>query len=142
MNRKSLGFMILALLLGVGVGTGGTIWAQKSIFKTHINSFVSRSNENRQLLSLGEVLVNIQGGAILRTTITLQVADAEAESFLKTEEAILKDRVNKVLLNRPIADVQTPENLNKLKDELKKQLNEVADNKITNVLFEKLVYQQ
>jgi flagellar protein FliL len=141
MKQKTGIFLILALLLGVGLGSAGTFWAQKSIFKTQ-SSYSSQSNEEGPLLSLGELLVNLQGGAILKTTISVEAADAKTLTQLKAEDAFLKDRVNSVLLNRPLADVQTPDNLAKLKTELIKSLNQVSNGRITNVLFEKIVYQQ
>ncbi|AFM42702.1 flagellar basal body-associated protein [Desulfosporosinus acidiphilus SJ4] len=143
MNKKVLIFLIIALILGLGIGIGGTVLAQKTIFKTQNTAAgVSQPKQTGPLLSLGEVLINLQGGAILRTTITLEVTDDKALTQLKADTAILSDKVNSVLLNRPLADVQTPENLAKLKAELLKKLNEVADNKITDVFFEKIVYQQ
>ncbi|KLU65050.1 flagellar basal body-associated protein FliL [Desulfosporosinus acididurans] len=142
MNRKTLIFIIIAVLLGSGIGVGGTILAQKTIFKTQSTAKVSQPKQDGPLLSLGELLINLQGGAILRTTITLEVVDAKALTDLKAKTAILNDKVNSVLLNRPLADVQTPENLTKLKAELLKKLNGVANNEITDVLFEKIVYQQ
>ena len=145
MNRKFLISMILAVLLGVGLGVGGTIGAQKTLFKAPATGTVpvtaSVPKTVGPLLPLGEFTVNLQGGAFLKTTITVEVKDAKAEALLKTEDAILKDRVNTVLSNKSLSDVQTPAALEKLRAGLIKQLNEVADNKINNVLFLSMVYQ-
>ena len=143
MNRKSQIFMILALLLGVGLGVGGTIGAQQYILKAPAQSSATKSVPKKAgvLLPIGEFTVNLQGGAFLKTTITVEVTDAKAEVLLKVQDAFLKDRVNTVLANKSLADVQTPAALEKLRQELIKKLNEVADNKITDVLFLSLVYQ-
>ncbi|HUS88546.1 MAG TPA: flagellar basal body-associated FliL family protein [Desulfosporosinus sp.] len=143
MNRKSLIFMIIALLLGVGLGVGGTIGAQKYIFKAPAQSTATASVPKKAgvLLPIGEFTVNLQGGAFLKTTITVVVTDAKAEVLLKEKDAFLKDRVNTVLSNKSLADVQTPAAQKKLREELIEKLNEVADNKITDVLFLSLVYQ-
>ncbi|OLN33498.1 flagellar basal body-associated FliL family protein [Desulfosporosinus metallidurans] len=145
MNRKKLMTTILTVLLGVGLGVGGTIGAQKFIFKTPTSSSAtvaaSASKKAGPLLPIGEFTVNLQGGAFLKTTITVEVTDAKAEVQLKTEDAFLKDRVNTVLANKSLTDVQTPVAREKLREELIKKLNEVADNKITDVLFLSLVYQ-
>ena len=144
MNRKKLMTTILTVLLGAGLGVSGTIGTQKFILKTPTNSSAVATSVTRNagpLLPIGEFTVNLQGGAFLKTTITVEVADAKAEAQLKTEDAFLKDRVNTVLANKSLTDVQTPAAREKLREELIKKLNEVADNKITDVLFLSLVYQ-
>ncbi|ODA42515.1 flagellar basal body-associated FliL family protein [Desulfosporosinus sp. BG] len=143
MNRKSLIFMILVLLMGLVLGVGGTVGAQKFIFKTYGQSTLSGSQpkEVGVLLPIGDFTVNLQGGAYLKTTITVEVTDTKSEQRLKEEDAFLKDRVNTVLSNKSLADVQSLDGREKLREELIKQLNEVGDNKITDVLFLSLVYQ-
>lgn len=143
MDRKSLIFMIAALVLGLVLGVGGTIGVQKFILKTPAQSTATASSSQPTgvLLPLGDFTVNLQGGAFLKTTITVEVTDAKAEALLKGEDAYLKDRVNTVLSGKSLADVQTPAAREKLKAEMVKSLNEVADNKIMDVLFVALVYQ-
>lgn len=143
MKRKSLIFTILTILLSVGIGVGGTIGAQKYIFKTSdsTRTLASVPKKSGPLLPIGEFTVNLQGGAFLKTSITLQIIDAKAEETLKAEDAFLKDRVNTVLANKSLNDVQTPAAREKLREELIKRLNEVAENKVTDVLFLSLVYQ-
>ena len=143
MNRKSLIFMILALLLGVGLGVAGTIGVQKTILKAPEQSTATASVTKKAgvLLPIGEFTVNLQGGAFLKTTITVEVTDVKAEAHLKEKDAFLKDRVNSVLSNKSLADVKTPAAIEKLREELITKLNEVAENKITDVLFVSLVYQ-
>ena len=145
MNRKSLIFMILALLLGLVLGVGGTVGTQKFIFKTPVQSTtsvnVSHTKKVGVLLPIGEFTVNLQGGSFLKTTITVEVTDAKSEVLLKEADAFLKDRVNTVLSNKSLADVQSSAGREKLREDLIKKLNEVADNKITDVLFLSFVYQ-
>lgn len=143
MKKKSLLFIILAIVLGVGLGVGGTLGAQKFIFKSSSQNApaATAAKTPGPLLPLGEFTVNLQGGAFLKTSITVEVADMKAETQYKTEDAFLKDRVNMVLANKSLADVQTPAAREKLRKELIKQLNEVANNKIQDVLFVSLVYQ-
>lgn len=145
MNRKSLVFMIVALFLGLVVGVGGVIGVQKFIFKTPAESTVAETGSHAKktgpLLPIGEFTVNLQGDNFLKTTITVQVTDEKAAELLKEEDAFLKDRVNTVLANKSLVDVQTTAAREKLREELIKKLNEVADNKITDVLFVSLVYQ-
>ena len=140
---KSLIFTILIVLLGAILGVGGTIGAQKYIFKTPALNTATASVPKKAgvLLPIGEFTVNLQGGAFLKTTITVEVIDAKSEVLLKEKDAFLKDRVNSVLANKSLADVQTITAREKLREELIKKLNEVADNKITDVLFLSMVYQ-
>lgn len=140
---KSLIFMVLTVLLGAILGVGGTIGAQKYIFNTpaHNTATASVPKKAGVLLPIGEFTVNLQGGAFLKTTITVEVTDAKSEVLLKEKDAFLKDRVNSVLANKSLTDVQTIAAREKLREELIKKLNEVADNKITDVLFLSMVYQ-
>ncbi|MCO1601305.1 flagellar basal body-associated FliL family protein [Desulfosporosinus nitroreducens] len=143
MNRKSL-VMIVAVLLSLGLGVGGTLGAQKYIFKTSDDSERSHARSSKKsgpLLPIGEFTVNLQGGSFLKTNITVQVIDEKAEVSLKEEDAFLKDRVNTVLSNKSLNDVQTSAARERLREELVNQLNEVADNNITDVLFISMVYQ-
>ncbi|MDQ7096231.1 flagellar basal body-associated FliL family protein [Desulfosporosinus sp. PR] len=143
MNKKSLIFTILVLLVGTAIGVGGTVGVQKFFFKSTGSkvSAASAAQKDGPLLPLGEFTVNLQGGAFLKTSLTVEVTDAKAETQLKNEDAFLKDRVNTVLANKSLADVQTAAAREKLREELIKQLNEVANNQIDDVLFVSLVYQ-
>jgi flagellar protein FliL len=143
MNRKFLILLILAVLLGVGLGVGGTIGTQKFILKAPEQSTAVASVPKKAgvLLPIGEFTVNLQGGSFLKTTITVEVTDAKAGALLKEEDAFLKDRVNSVLANKSLTDVQTLAAREKLREELVNNLNEVAGNKISDVLFLSFVYQ-
>ncbi|WP_242832397.1 flagellar basal body-associated FliL family protein [Desulfosporosinus orientis] len=139
--------MILAIILSIALGVGGTLGAQKFIFKTSDNSSEILKNSAKKakssgpLLPIGEFTVNLQGGAFLKTNITVQVIDAEAEAVLQEKDAFLKDRVITVLSNKSLNDVQTQAARERLRQELLTQLNEVADDCLTDVLFISMVYQ-
>jgi flagellar FliL protein len=141
MKKKSLITMIIALLLGIGLGVGGLIGAQKFIFKSTPTAAVKVQTQPGPLISLGDFTVNLQGGAYLKTSITVEVTDAKAETSVKAEVPFLQDRVNTVLSNKSLTDVQTQAAREKLRQDLIKQLNQVADNQITDVLFLSMVYQ-
>lgn len=143
MNVKKIMIPLLTVFVGVGVGVGGTLGAQKYILKSTAGSAVVDASASAvgPLLPIGEFTVNLQGGAFLKTDITVEVTDAKAEAQLKSEDAFLKDRVNTVLANKSLADVQTMAAREKLRQELIRRLNEVADNEIKDVLFVSLVYQ-
>lgn len=144
-NWKTRMPMILALLMGVMLGVGGTLGGQKYILPalTHNTQTVKESQpkEVGPLVDIGEFTVNLQGGTYLKTTLTVEGTDEKAETLLKSKTAFLQDRVNTVLSNKSLANVQTPAAREKLRTELIDSLNEVADNKIADVLFLSLVYQ-
>ena len=141
MKKKSLITMIIALVLGIGLGVGGLIGAQKFIFKSTPTAAAKVQPQPGPLISLGDFTVNLQGGAYLKTSITVEVTDAKAETSVKAEVPFLQDRVNTVLSNKSLTDVQTQAAREKLRQDLIKQLNQVADNQITDVLFLSMVYQ-
>jgi len=144
-NWKARMPVILALLVGEMLGVGGTIGVQKYVLpaltKNTQTVKVSQVKHDGPLVDIGEFTVNLQGVAFLKTTLTIEGTDAKAETLLKSKIAFFKDRVNTVLSNKSIVDVQTPAAREKLREELKKSLNEVADQKITDVLFVSMVYQ-
>lgn len=93
------------------------------------------------MVSIGEFTVNLRGGAFLKTSITLEGTDAAAGPILQAKADFLKDKVNTVLSNKSLADVETPAAREILRRELLSQLNQVADGYIRNVLFLSFIYQ-
>lgn len=143
MKLKKILMIILIVVVGVGLGVGGTLAVQKFIFKNTAQAAAAqvKPKQDGPLISIGEFMVNLQGGAYLKTSITIEGTDAKAEASLKAKDAFLKDRVNTVLSNKTMADISTPAAREKLRQELLTQLNQVADNKIQNVLFVSFIYQ-
>ena len=145
MNLKARMPMILALLVGVLLGVGGTMGVQTIVLPALTKSTeavdVQQEKPVGPLVDIGEFTVNLQGGSFLKTTLTVEGTDEKADVLLKSKVAFLKDRVNTVLSNKSLVDVQTPVAREKLRKELISSLNEVADNKITDVLFLSMVYQ-
>ncbi|MFZ3101250.1 MAG: flagellar basal body-associated FliL family protein [Desulfitobacteriaceae bacterium] len=151
MDKKTIFTMLIVLVLGMGVGVGGTIVAQTFIFKSVPTKSKVVTKKTAQptglvdndgpLVPIGDFTLNLQGGSFLKTAITVEGADAKSEEFLKSKGAFLKDTVNVVLSDKTLADVQTPVAREKLREELMSKLNEIAQNKVVNVLFESFVYQ-
>ncbi|MHB1406734.1 MAG: flagellar basal body-associated FliL family protein [Desulfitobacteriaceae bacterium] len=143
MTRKKLLLTALTVVIGIVLGVGGTIAAQTFIFKkpSVAESSQPKPKKDGPVVPIGEFIVNLQHGSILKTSIALEGVDTKAGETLKTKDAFLKDRVNLVLSDKSLADVQTPEAREKLKQELIVKLNEVAEDKIQNVLFQSFVYQ-
>lgn len=150
MGKKTLIVIIFVLIIGIGLGIGATLTAQKYSFPTRNKAEVTRTklaqsgmpiDNGGPLVPIGEFTLNLKGGSFLKTEITLEGADAKAEEYLKAKSAFLKDAVNVVLSNKSLADIQSPESREKLREELLLKLNTVTEQKVTNVLFESFVYQ-
>lgn len=143
MTRKKLLLTALTVVIGIVLGVGGTIAAQTFIFKkpSVAESSQPKPKKDGPVVPIGEFIVNLQHGSILKTSIAVEGVDTKAGETLKTKDAFLKDRVNLVLSDKSLADVQTPEAREKLKQELIVKLNEVAEDKIQDVLFQSFVYQ-
>ncbi|KLU60379.1 flagellar basal body-associated protein FliL [Peptococcaceae bacterium CEB3] len=139
MKRKLWSLVIVAAVVGVVLGVGGTLLTQKVFRPGQATGITPR--QNGPLVSIGEFTVNLQGGSFLRTSITLEGTDAAAEAVLNAKADFLKDKVNTVLSNKSLADVETPAAREKLRQELLSQLNQVADGYIRNVLFISFIYQ-
>ena len=138
--KKILVFIIIALV-GVAVGVGATVGVQALFFKNTKTAATPAPKKAGPIVSVGEFTVNLQGG-FLKVNVDVEATDAKAAEELKTKQSFLRDRVNTVLFNRPISDVKSADGLEKLKKELATKLNEIADNKIQEVLFKDFVYQE
>ncbi len=141
MNRKTVLFIVIAIVLGIGLGVGGTIGVQKLFMKDPEAVPKAVAKEPGPLVPIGEFMVNLQGGSYLKVTMTIEGKEAKAEELLKSKEAFFKDKVNTVLSNKSLGDVQTPAAREKLRQELIDKLNEVGNGKVQNVLFLSFIYQ-
>ena len=140
MKIKKLMVPILIVVVGIVLGTGGTLAAQKLFFKSSAPAQAAPKPDG-PLVSIGDFTVNLQGGSYLKTTITLEGTNAKSAAIITGKEAFLQDRVNTVLSGKSLADVETQAGRLKLRQELLAQLNQVADNNIQDVLFVSFVYQ-
>jgi len=150
MSKKVVLLIIVVFLIGIGLGTGGTLSAQKYLSPAKNKAEAAKDkpvqsdmpiDNGGPLVSIGEFTLNLKGGSYLKTQITVEGTNAKAEGYLKEKTAFLKDAVNVVLSNKSIADIQTPESREKLRQELLLKLNAVTDERVSNVLFESFVYQ-
>ncbi|HWQ71501.1 MAG TPA: flagellar basal body-associated FliL family protein [Desulfitobacteriaceae bacterium] len=150
MSKKAVLLIIVMFVIGIGLGTGGTLTAQKYLSPAKNKAEVARNKPVQSdmpvdyggpLVSIGEFTLNLKEGSYLRTQITVEGADAKAGEYLEEKIAFLKDAVNVVLSNKSVADIQTIESREKLRQELLLKLNAVTDEKVSNVLFESFVYQ-
>ena len=140
MTLKRIIIIPIIVVVCIVLGAGAIIGVQKLTGKNVMTYFVAKSVDG-PLISIGDYTVNLLGNSFLKTSITIEGVDAKSEKVLKEKEPFLKDKVNSVLANRSLADVQTLEAREKLRQELMARLNELTDNKIKNVLFQSFMYQ-
>jgi flagellar protein FliL len=140
MKRKSILFIIIAVILGSALGVGGTLVVQKYFLSEGTKEQKPIAKKEGPVLPVGEFTVNLQGGAFLKASIAVEGIDAKSEETLKAKDAFIKDRINTVLSSKSLQDMQ-PAVREKLKTELSDHLNQVTGNKVQNVLFLSFVYQ-
>ena len=138
--KKILVFVLIALV-GIALGVGGTVGAQLFFFKKTNTVAKAAPKKDGPVVSVGDMTVNLNGG-FLKVNIDLEATDAKAATDIKNKLSFIQDRINTVLYNRPIQDVQTADGLAKLKQDLLTQLNQVTNNEIRDVLFISIVYQE
>ena len=142
MNVKKILIISLIVVVCIGIGVVGTIKAQDmKLFGIGDKVAKKVPEKDGPLVSIGEFTLNLQGESFLKTSITLEAVDTDAEVILIEKDALLKDKVIAVLTNKSLSDVQNSEAREKLRRELLDKLNEITDNKIKKVLFVSFVYQ-
>ena len=141
LNLKARMPLFLTLIVGLLLGVGGQKYLYPALFPHAQAENTHKEKVIGPLVDIGEFTVNLQGGTFLKTTLTVEGTDEKAEISIKAKLPFIKDRVNSVLSNKSVTDVQTTAAREKLRHELTKSLNEVADNKISDVLFLTMVYQ-
>jgi len=143
MTKKRLLIYVLAGMFCIALGAGGTLAVQKFVLKAPAAAATPAAvpEKDGPLVPIGEFMVNLQGGAFLKTSITVEGTDAKAEAVLKAKDVFMKDKVNAVLSSKSLADVQTPAAREKLRQDLIKELNDVTGQRVRNVLFLSMIYQ-
>lgn len=145
------GVVALQLLLAVGlttlvimprVGAGQAALGGEPAASTR-----TVNDEMGELLSMGEIIVTLrsEGGTparFLRITIHLELANQAAAQTAAARMPVLRDTVNMTLAERTAADLNRPEGIKGLRDELMRRLNERLPGEILrHIYFSDLVIQ-
>lgn len=98
------------------------------------------------LLSLGEIIVTLQGSGkaqhYLRITVDLELLDQSASDLAAARLPILRDTVIMTLTDRAPADINRPEGMKGLRDELMRRLAErLPEGALRSIYFSDLVIQ-
>ncbi len=92
------------------------------------------------LLSLGEIIVTLQADGTgnaryLRITVDLELSDAKAVETATSRLPVLRDTVIMTLANRSAADLNRPEGMKGLRDELMRRLDERLPGQVLRHLY-------
>jgi flagellar FliL protein len=98
------------------------------------------------LLSLGEIIVTLQGSGkaqhYLRIPVDLELLDQSASDLAAERLPILRDTVIMTLTDRAPADINRPEGMKGLRDELMRRLAErLPEGALRSIYFSDLVIQ-
>lgn len=139
---KKVFVFIGIFILGVGIGVGGMVLKERFLPSENTNVVYAgqKSVEIGPLIELGEFLVNLDGGGMLKTEITIEGINGKSEEKIKAKEIFLRDRIISVLGSKGKGDVRSGESREKLKSELITELNDICPDQVKNVLFKSFVY--
>ncbi len=138
---KKLFLFLGIFVIGIGIGVGGMI-LKEHFFPgedTKIVYVERKPDEIGPLIELKEFLVNLNGGGMVKTEITIEGVNAKSEEKIRAKEIFIRDRIISVLGSKKMADV-LPTERDGLKNELVTQLNEICHDEVRDVLFTGFIY--
>ncbi|BCZ18255.1 Flagellar basal body-associated protein FliL [Helicobacter sp. NHP19-003] len=87
-------------------------------------------------------LITQNGRRYLKTSITLELSDAKLLAEVKTKETAIKDTIIEILSSKSIEEISTLKGKNKLKEEVRNNINSfLIDGYVKNVFFTDFVIQ-
>ena len=144
-DKKIIAFIgIFAVGISLGVGTliyKGIIPLKIPLVEKYKQAQAEKkAQEIGPLFDLEEIIVNLSGGGILKTEITIEgTNDKSAENF-KSKEVFLRDRTIAVLASKQINNVKTTEGHLLIKEELIQEMNKICPDDVKDVLFRNFIY--
>ena len=142
------GVVALQLLLAVGLTTVVIVpkLGTNQAGMTETAAVVDESKEMGVLLSLGEVIVSLNGDGgptrYLRINVDLELTDQAAADLAAVRLPILRDVVIVTLTDRSASELNRPEGMKGLRDELMRRLDERLPGQILrHIYFSDLVIQ-
>jgi flagellar FliL protein len=140
-KKKLLLILLIVLVLAGGAG-GYVVFAGSSESGAASEPVEPPKPEPGALLPLDPITVNLAGGRYLRVGLTVQMGkakDTKEEEAPDGSKAL--DQAILLLTNRQADELQTPEQLELLKDELTKRISGVYDGNVLEVLLTQFVIQ-
>lgn len=99
-----------------------------------------KAQEIGPLLNLEEIIVNLSGGGILKTKITIEGTNPKSAEILKSKEVFLRDRTISVLASKRITEVNNEDGKEIIKEVLIDEFSKICPNNVKNVLFRDFVF--
>ena len=129
-------------VVSVGLGVGTLVFQDRILLiqKYKQAQAEKASQEVGPLIDLAEIVVNLNGGGILKTEITIEATNVKAAESLKSKEVFLRDRTISVLATKQITDVKSTTGHVMIKEELIEEMNKISPNDVKDVLFRNFVY--
>ena len=94
---------------------------------------------------LDQFIVNLlaqSGRRYLKTTISLEMTNAELQNEIVAKLPAIRDSINSVLSSKSLEEVSTSRGKEKIKEEIVQRLNEfLVDGKVRNIFFVEYVIQ-
>ncbi|NLM20966.1 MAG: flagellar basal body-associated FliL family protein [Peptococcaceae bacterium] len=143
-SKTFLKIMIFTMVFVVGVltGTFGVPAVKAKLFPSALDAAVQNQANYGvgPIKDLDEFLVNLEGGGLVKVEISIEGVNSKSEKELNSKEIFIRDRIITVLSSKSMGDIGTPKGQENLKKELLRDLNEVCNNQIKEVLFKNFVY--
>lgn len=138
--------IIVIFIIGLGLGVGTLSYIGKIPLKIPVVEKFKKSQAEKKAQEIGplfhfeEIIVNLHGGGILKTEITIEGTNSKSAERLKSKEVFLRDRTIAVLASKQISDVKTTEGHSLIKEELIQEMNKISPNDVKDVLFRNFIY--
>lgn len=129
-------------IIGIGMGIGTMVLKEKLLPATEAKASMKEAkiDEIGPLLEIGEFIINLKGGGILKAEITVEGINAKSLDRLKAREAFLRDRVINVFAAKELKDIVVVGERDNLKKEILTELNLVTNDEVKSILFKSFVY--
>lgn len=133
---------LLVLVIGIGVGTGGMILKERFLPSNSagVTTVNNNTSEVGPFIELSEFTINLDGGGIVRTEITIEGVNKKSKEKITEKEIFLRDRVIAVIGSKDLEGIRTAESREELKKELVTELNKECGDQIKDVLFKSFIY--
>ncbi|MDR3288298.1 MAG: flagellar basal body-associated FliL family protein [Peptococcaceae bacterium] len=138
MKNKLVMILVLVVIIIASVALGAFVVGPKFLGSSED---AVKPHKDGPVVSIGDFTINLKGGSYFKMNISLEGVDEKSAEQLTAKEAFLRDRVISVMTGKSVTDVTTQEAIEKLRQELLTQLNEVSGQMVQNVLFTTYVYQ-